>query len=216
MTEQGKTLWEIMMDKLFGTPELPPPPPLHTQLCNPLNAKLGQFINLDLLDYRGKDFQIASIRAYKVVKNKTTFNFAEYVLTIGEQVSLLRILPGKTGLKALILELWDEFGADTEAGEAVSNIVKNDTEFNVDNDEKDVHEKYWRVDDVKSSYLADITVLDDSGMHQFNVEYWDYWRESKIDGVDTTQYLYVERNRDNGWLCITKGLEIDPNRVTHF
>lgn len=210
---EGKTLWELLMEKMFGTPE---PPPLHTQLTNPLDLKLGQVVNLDVLDFRGTDFRVSEIRANTVRKAGKTFKFAEYVLGDGDRIVFLRIIPSSRGVKALVGELYDEFGADTDAGKAVPEICQNDTEFNIDNDEQNLHEKYFRVDDVRDSYKSDVIVLDSDGLANSRIEYWDFWRNTEIEGVETTQYLYVEKNPDTGIVSIKRNTEVDPNRVVCF
>jgi hypothetical protein len=48
------------------------------------------------------------------------------------------------------------------------------------------------------------------------LEYWDYNRETELDGVKTVQYLYVEMNKKNGWFQIKRGEELDPSRVMVF
>jgi hypothetical protein len=53
----------------------------------------------------------------------------------------------------------------------------------------------------------------DATLSQRKVEYWDYWRDTEEDSVKITQYLYVEMDKDNGWMVIKRGEELDPSRV---
>jgi hypothetical protein len=42
---------------------------------------------------------------------------------------------------------------------------------------------------------------------------WDDWRDTEVDGVKVTQYLYVEMNTETGRFQIWRGTETEPQRI---
>ena len=215
--KKGRTLWEVFMDKMgIGEPKEPAP---WQSICNPLGAKPGQTINIDLIDYRDKDWTIKAVAELITTKNGKPFEIASYVLKCGDETAWLNVFPTGSGLKATVFSQYDSFGADTEDGKAVAGIVDNPgASFKVDVADKNVHEEYWRVDDVKVSYVMKVVVVDSADEHaapaHCEIELWDYWRKTTADDVELVQYFYVEQDTDNGTFVLKRGEEIDPNRAT--
>jgi hypothetical protein len=79
-------------------------------------------------------------------------------------------------------------------------------------DANDLHEEYWRVNDVGIPYSATVTTLMEN-LENSTIEYWDYSRITKLDNVDVEQFLFVEMNKENGWFEIFQGIEIGPEQV---
>ena len=70
------------------------------------------------------------------------------------------------------------------------------------------------------AYVAVLADLDQDGKLEMaevkrqEIEYWDYWREvPDAAGQPTTQYLFVEMDKQNGWFQLWKGEDMDPQRV---
>lgn len=46
------------------------------------------------------------------------------------------------------------------------------------------------------------------------IEYWDYFRLTDIEGVETEEFIFVEMNKDSGWFEIWRGFEVATDRIT--
>jgi hypothetical protein len=186
-----------------------------TEMYNPLSAKCGSFVAVDELDFRGKEYRIVEIRQYDHAIGGRRFQLTDYVLRAGEEVVRLRVVPGGKQWRPMLLTLYDDLAYD----QGLHDVVRDDTlKFVVDDAEAGLHEEYWRVEEVRDSYKARVTVLcgNDASAPQSaaaEVEYWDYWRDTEVDGAKVTQYLYVEMNLDTGWFQIWRGMETDPERI---
>ena len=227
--KKGKTLFEILTEKLgFGTkePEVPPP---WKRICNPMDAIPGQYLQFDILDFRGKDFRIQEVAELAVDGDGKTRKMCQLKGECGAETVWLLIIPTSNGANGILFTPYDSFGADTEDGRAVIGYKDGDEwhggcvedpakNFKVD--VKDVHEEYFRVDDVGSSYLAKTLTVDSDSVGaepvEGEVEYWDYWRQTPVEGVDLTQYVYVVQDTGNGWVTIKRGEQIDLSRVTKY
>ncbi len=186
------------------------------EFFNPLAATLKCPLSIDYLDYRGKDWFVEDIQQYETDLAEEQFFLADYLLVSkdlkgGEERVKLRIVPGP---KAMILRKTDELEYD----EGFEQNVLNDPSllFKVDyKDDKgqDVHEEYARCGGVKIPYPAKVTAI---GGGSFALKYWDYSRETEIDGVQAEQYLYVEMLLKNGYFTIWQGEEASPECVEVF
>ena len=226
---KGKTLWEIMQEKMFGSKE-PEVIPVFKQICNPLDAQPGRYLGFDVLDYRGKQYGITKVSEWLVTKDGMTQKFANYEAVAGDEVVSLLVIPTSAGVKAILFSRYDSVGADSEDGRAIAGYTDDKGEkvpgivsapvgdFKVDIDDKDIHEQYFRVDDVKVSYMATVRSIQSpaGSLVPSEIEYWDYWRKTQEDGVDITQYFYVLQDTSSGWLTLNRGAEIDIRRVTLY
>ncbi len=208
------TLFQIVKNALLGRSAARRSD--ETAIYNPLSARCGAFVAIDAIDFRGKNYRIAEIQQYDHNLGGKRFPFANYVLRFDEEVVRLRAIPLENRWKALLLTLYD----DLAYNEGLHNVVRDDTlKFVVDDPEKNLHEEYWRVEDVRESYKAQVTILrgtspnTPSEVSRAQVEYWDYWRDTEVDSVKVTQYLYVEMNTETGWFQIWRGTETDPERI---
>jgi hypothetical protein len=177
---------------------------------NPVaGAKVGGSFTIDSLDYRGLNFFVKEIVEYNVSLNGK--KFSDYVLLarpIGKPDVWvrLRLIPDESGTmktthRVLLLRQYDSVAYN----EGLHNVVKDKCgKFVVDDDKmdddltNDTRDEYFRVGDVKASYLARLkTLRDENGdgkveAHEVTdsqVEFWDYHRMTKIDGVDEEQFL---------------------------
>jgi hypothetical protein len=220
---KGKTMWEMLMAKLHG--------PVESHYYNPLQAKIGSSLLIDVIDLRDDNFFIKEIRQYKRTIDNRTFLFVDYVLLArplhGEDIWVrLRLNPvedpeAAAGLThtALLLRLYDEMAYD----EGLYKVVTDTTRKFEVIENGQVTEEYWRINDVTSSYKAKVSVLkdenkdgrlDEDEVEKMELEYWDYWRDTTDEvGQPLRQYLFVEMNSANGWFQIWRGHELDPQKV---
>ena len=211
-TKEKVSLWARLRGK-------EPPPPdavdVESQFYNPLEVKIGSFVNVNNFEYDGLDFRVTHIREYKRVIGDKTFYLAIYDLlarTIDdrEEVKLrLRLEPvdvpdhdsGLTHI-ASFLHLYTEFEYDEDFDKEVLRGEANDFQIMSDDEEPVVEAEYYRVNDIHDPFNAHVSIVQDEN-HDGIVEeeevdrvwlsYWDDWRETEIEGVKETEYLYVER-----------------------
>jgi hypothetical protein len=215
----GAVLWFVFMKpaSTSGPPGAHASGPVtEATIYNPLSAKCGSFIAVDELDYRGKNYRVAEIQEYDHALGGKHFKLVNYVLQADKEVVRLRAVPSDGGFKVMLLNLYD----DCAYNEGLHNVVRDDTlKFVVDDSDTGLHEEYWRVEDVRDSYKAAVTALRRDGAQsapvasRYQLEYWDYWRDTEVDGVKVTQYLYVEMNTETGWFQIWRGMETDKERL---
>lgn len=226
-------LYQILLKKI-GWYKEPPVVAEETKVYNPVaGAKVGGSFTLDSLDYRGLNFFVKEIKEYNVHLNGK--KFTDYVLLarpLGKPDVWvrLRLVPDDSGThkmthKVLLLTQYDTLAYN----EGLHNVVKDKCKkFVVDDDKKDTdptndtHEEYFRVKGVDVSYTASVkTLKDEDGngkvdaneVTQSQLEFWDYHRMAKIDGVDEEQFLFVEMSKDDGWFTLWQGVEIAPDKV---
>jgi hypothetical protein len=230
MTAKGKTLWEMLQAKMAG--------PVESRVYNPLGAKIGSPVTVDHPDYEDANFFLVEIHQYKRTIGNQEFLFADYVVLArqlkGNDIRLrLRVSPvddpGRAaGLsyRVLLLHLYDEMAYSDDLYKVVTD---NTGKFQV-LDDGNVTAEYFRINDLRSSYRADVTVLKDTDgdkaigageTETLSLDYWDYWRQ--LDGRPeqrgagepaSEEFLFVEMEKACGWFQIWQGSEIDPDRVT--
>jgi hypothetical protein len=220
---RGKTLWEMLMEKLSS--------PVEFKFYNPLRARIGHAVTIDEVELRDFNFFLREIREYKRHIEGKEFLFADYVLLArplnhDDVWVRLRLNPvdeseraGGLSHHVLMLKLYDEMAYDEGLHQVLNDTTKR---FQVI-EEGQVQEEYWRINDVSSPYKAVVAVIRDvnqdnkvemSEVERVRLEYWDYWRETTDEtGVKLTEYLFVEMDTSNGWFQMWKGTEIDPQRV---
>jgi hypothetical protein len=205
--------------------------PLELKYYNPWRARIGAAVMIDALELREQSFFLREIRDYKRTIGTKEFRFVDYVLRarpLGENDIWvrLRLNPVADPTKVagithdvLLLKLDDEMAYN----EDLHRVVNDDTQrFQVLENGK-VLEEYWRINDVRSPYRADVSLIQDTNdnhkvekgeIEKLRVDYWDYGREVKDEAAQPhTEFLFVEMNADDGWFQIWKGAEIDPRRV---
>jgi hypothetical protein len=220
---KGKTLWEMLTEKLQG--------PVEFQYYNPLKARIGNAVLINDIEWRDYHFFLREIREYKRTLGPKEFLFADYVLLArplgGEDVGVrLRLNPvddpdRAAGLthNVLLLRQYDEMAYD----EGLHGVVTDTTKHFQVLEEGQVTEEYWRINDVGDSYRAKVSVVKDTNrdstvqkdeVEPVELEYWDYWRDATDEvGQPVRQYLFVEMDAGTGWFQIWRGHEIDPQRV---
>jgi hypothetical protein len=223
---EGRTLWQMLMEKLS--------PPVEFQVYNPLHARIDSPVTIDEIELRDQNFFLREIRENRRSISGRLFVFVDYVLVArslqGEETLLrLRLNPvddpeRHAGLThhALLLRLYD----DLPYSEDLHGVVKDTTRtFQVLEDGK-VAEEYRRLNDTTDAYRTQVTILKDKDhnrkitpdeVERLRIEYWDYWREVPDEaGQPLRQYLFVEMEANCGWFQIWRGQEIDPQKVMVF
>ena len=214
-------LYQILAAKLTGKsiPKQVDAP--DNKIYNPIGVRIGSSMTIDSIDCFGKNFFVQEIHDFRTHISGQEFKMADYVLNArpldGSDITVrLRVAEDKaaTGVpyKCMVLERHDSLAYD-EGLHGVLKETDNTHKFQIDHDDgpSDV---FPRCGGVKGSYKADVTmVVKDGATENIGIEYWDFSRIMKQDGVDVEQYLFVEMNTDNGWLELWKGCEIDPQKV---
>jgi hypothetical protein len=220
---RGKTLWEMLLDALSG--------PMEGSYHNPLKGRIGGYVTFGELDLRDNDSRILELREYKRRIAGRDYFFADYVLQarplnaalIEARLRLTPVAkadatPDRTH-DALFLSLDD----DLPYSEELHDVVRADTkEFQILQD-GEVAAQFWRINDVRESHRATVTVVQDtdrdgkaerSEVETFEVEYWDYWRETTdADGLKMTEFLFVEMSKEDGWFQVWRGRPVDPQKA---
>ncbi|MEI8270516.1 MAG: hypothetical protein WCG45_04040 [bacterium] len=187
---------------------------------NDKGVKIGDFFKIDTIDTVDLRFEIKEIRENKVGQLK----FTDYVLSdnnsrVPEDDFRLRFFKDSHDNDvAIILKVHDSLEYD----EGFHDLVKNSEEFEMhddlnDNDESnDVHEKFWRINDVKVSYKSRIASKTKEESSTGAVEYWDYSRMTKIDSVEVEEFVFVEMDKETGMFTIWRGTSVPAERITAF
>lgn len=220
---KGRTLWEMLTAAVQG--------PVELHFYNPLKARVGASVMINLLDWKDYNFVLREIREYRRVIDGKEFLFVDYVLlarplNADDILVRLRLNPvedpdaaGGLTHRALLLHLTDEMAYDEGLYKVVTDTTRK---FEVIEDGK-VTAEYWRLNDVTDSYQAQVAVLKDSDhnnrvdadeVERLQIEYWDYTREVQDEaGQPVQEYLFVEMDRSSGWFQIWQGTEADPQQV---
>lgn len=209
-----------------------------SKVYNPIGCKVGGVVKVDALDFREHRFTVREIQEYSVSIGGSNHRMVDYILLarpIGKPDFLcrLRIVPNPdsksmTTHRSLLLSLYD----DLAYNEGLHGVVRDETKkFVIDDDKKDddatndTHEEFWRVNDVGTSYVANVKTLADTNgdgkvasneVTNGQVEFWDYSRLTDLDGVETEEFVFVEMNKSDGWFKIWRGAEVNPERIEVF
>jgi hypothetical protein len=219
----GRTLWQMLVDK-FSRPR-------EYKLYNPLRARVGFGITIDLIEWRDLDFSLCEIHEYKRRIGRRVFVFSDYVIQAKplnqEEVSVrLRLNPVENPQRSggithhtLFLELVESLGYDKGLHKAVTDQTGK---FQILEDGV-VKEEYFRLNNLTTPYRAHVKSLIDidrnrrityNEVKERDVDYWDYGREVKDEaGQPVKQYLFVEMDTSDGWFELWQGEELDPKRV---
>jgi hypothetical protein len=220
---RGRTLWEMLLDKIGG--------PLELKYYNPLKARIGVSVTIDTVELRDLNFFLREIREYKRKIGPKEFTFVDYALLArplhGDDVELrLRLNPvadpdkvGGQTHHVLMLRLDDEMAYSDEFNKVLTDKTGK---FQVLQD-GEVKEEFMRLGGLKSPYKATVSFLRDVNQNEhierdevetLQLKYWDYARECKDEaGQPFQEYLFVEMDADSGWIQIWRGQEMDAKKV---
>jgi len=233
-------LYEVLLRKigLWGSDPSQPAEVDKAQedlIYNPIGCKIGGVVKIDSLDFRDHRFTVREIREYSLSLGGNKHRMVDYVLLarpIGKPdfTCRLRIVPNpdsksKTTHRALLMSLYD----DLAYNEGLHEVVKDDTKKFVIDDDTDpnniVHDEFWRVNDVGTSYVSNVKILadldgsgkvDESEVSKGSVEFWDYSRNTDMDGVEVEEFVFVEMDKKDGWFKVWRGAEVNPERIDVF
>jgi len=214
---QMPTLWEMLTkkkEKAISQDEV---------FYNPLKLRIGNHIKVNNLDLGKLSFSLTNMRVVERNIDGQSFRFADYDLTArpldGEPVhQRIRVTPhDDRTFGVLLLKHFTGFGYDEgyHKGLAFENNKGEAYEPEWDG-------RYWRVNDVQTEWNAKTDTLTDANSDGFisksevkhgKLTYWDFWRETNIEGLKVLEFYIVEMNGEDGWFDIWVGQEIDPNRV---
>lgn len=227
MAEKGRTLW----DRLSGQNV---PVANEDKYHNPFKARIGNTFHLDILDHRKLFYRLKSI---EVIDRGTGVPMADYRVEaqpFGEndkKVLLLRTVPregkagkGKIDFRIVALSTYFECGNDdTDSVKGIMQGVNDPAGEFVINPGTPEEQKYWRLQGLKKAENATVTILkDDDGDNKVQdneieskgIEVWGYSRTTHNEAKEeVNEYLYVQRDRQTGWIEILTGTEIPPERI---
>lgn len=202
-------LWEIILIKLgFMDAPQPPKPIPEFEIYNPLKVKCNGVVSIDHKNYTVMAIEELTFNTCKM----TTYNLENV-----ENV-FLRVAPSKRGYRTLILKIHDQF----EYNKDFHDILNDESKIlNLDDDELNVHDQFWRVNDVGISYNAESKEISMSGSPEircaeFSIEFWDYSRMAEINGAEVEEFVYIEMNKKNGWFIIYRGTEAITENIEVF
>jgi hypothetical protein len=222
-----RTLFEILKDKI-AKPEPKEPTPAE-RIWNPIAAVPDRtYLTLDVLDYRNKNWRVVAIREYTVQMGGKPYKFTEYVLQdLGtEDPIFFRVCPDGDKWQALIVNMQFDMEWVEELDLAVQGKVRENGEVMDSDDPLNLNlpdgSRWWRVGNVSIPYPAEVLTVDKDRLwggvkeNAERITIFDYWRETQQDGVEATEYVYVEKKDDNGWFQIKRGFEVDSGQVQVF
>ena len=222
-TNKGKTLWEMLTERLHGGGTNGSGIPF----ANPLDLRVGSAVPIAFAngpEFKDYDFSVPEIREYTRRIGGQEYRFTDYVLNgvnaksfdaNQNLVARLRAVPNQAGSNdTLLLRLYDEFGF----AEDFLNVLKDTTGlFKVTDDKTGVEETFTRINNLRESYEAVVLVVSGTTpdgkatqgkANPMKLEYWDYWRDADIGGGKTAkEFLFAEMNSDTGWFQLWRGKE---------
>ena len=219
---QGKTLWEMLQERLRGTGN-----GTGITFWNPLALTVGSPMLVPFAngpEFAGHDFTVQEIREYTRRIGGQDFRFTDYALrgvstrsfdTADTLAVRLRVVPNAAGSHdSLLLRLYDEFAF----AEDFLAVLKDTTRvLELTDDASGAHETFTRINDLLDSFEAAVLVVaetsaDGRGVSKqstgLKVEYWDYWRDVDIGaGKTAKEFLFAEMNSETGWFELWRGRE---------
>ncbi len=226
LPNKGKTLWERFLERIrrlwSGNGD-----GAAQGFYNPLKLGIGSAVLMDFAngpEFTGYDFSVQEIREYARQIGGQQFVFTDYVLrgvnkktfdaedVLAARVRAMANAAGQSD--ALLLRLFDEFAF----AEDFLGVLKDDTGiFEVTDDKTGLKETFTRMNDLRVSYKAQVTVISETtaegkapmgATKPVKVEYWDYWREAEVGGGKRAkEFVFVELNSETGWFQIWRGKE---------
>jgi len=197
---------------------------------NPAKARIGAAFQLDLIGLRGMIFILKEIRQYERTINGKTLTFGDYYLQSRpvdseEQNVIVRFVPnavGATTHDVLLLRVYDEMQFNKELDGAL-RCGSGQLEITQDGQT----ETYWRPQAgwkyLTEPYQATVTKIQDlngdgridaNEAISWRIEFWDYSRETKMDGQDVTQFLFVEFLKDDAIQVMLRGERVPAERIS--
>src|SRR5262245_48906289 len=148
--KKGKTLWEMLMDRLHGGGN-----GAGVTFANPLDLRVGAGLNIPFSngpEYADYDFSVKEIREWTRRISGQEFRFTDYMLAGINKGSFdadkamtakVRVVPNTAGGNdSVLLQVYDEFGFS----EDFLQVLKDDTGiFEVTDDDPKVSATFTRI-----------------------------------------------------------------------
>lgn len=215
-------LYELLWNKMFGD-KIPAKPQIKIKPnYNPIGCDLNSIVKIDAIDFRDYRFSVKEIKNHSIIMGGKTHNMVDFILESNKfndgQNLCLRVVPNKNSkssktYRILVMNLYDSIAYD----EGLHGVVKDDTKKFVIDDDTDesniIHDEFWRVNDVGLSYSSNVKSLPED---KCEIEFWDYSRNTDVDGVEVEEFVFVQMDKKTGWFEIWRGSEVDPNKVEVF
>src|ERR1051326_5030493 len=162
---QGKTIWEMLMERLHKSGQNG----AGISFENPLDLRVGSAVPIAYSNgpaFADYDFSIQDIREYTRRIGGQDFRFTDYALTGSNRKTFdandtmparIRVVPNQAGAHdSLLLLLYDEFAF----AEDFLRVLKDDTGiFEAKDDKTGVTDTFSRINEVKGSYEAAVLVV---------------------------------------------------------
>lgn len=168
------------------------------ELFNPLEAKVGSTVVVDVIDLRTQDLTVKELLEYTRTIDSKEFQFTDYVLNDSLR---LRAMPDF----CMSLTLFDEF----EFNEDFLGVVEDacNSTFNLD----DERAEFVRCNKLTTPYVAQIKTLANKISE---ISYWDFSRQAVDEaGYEYTDFVIIEKNDESGWFQLWRGQELLRNNI---
>jgi hypothetical protein len=205
--KQGKTLWEMLMERLHGTGGNG----TGVAFENPLDYQVGSAVPVAWSngpEFTNYDFTVQEIREYTRRIGAQEFRFTDYVLRGINTKSMdaddattarLRVVPNQAGAHdSLLLRLYDEF----KFAEDFLAVVKDDTgRFKVTDDKSGAEETFSRINDLRESYEAAVLVVSGTTSRGQRGARQSCAGENRVLGLLARRRNWRAQNRQGVHLC---------------
>lgn len=209
--------------------EAAPPPPadaVKTLKFNPLELAPGRRLKIDNIDFRSFEFEVTEItQAIASEKMWCTYKLVDKVKPGEKQEKehtvYLRAFRDRGSFRLIGLQLHERTTKDSGIQGALDDIGGHFV-IDVNNDGK-IIENYFRLEEQRKPLRTVFqTLADRDGDGQVTaaevktseVFVYDYSRLTQIDGVQTTQFLFVEDERTGPTpFAVYRGYEIAPSAI---
>jgi hypothetical protein len=200
-----QTLWERLTK---GAPIL------ELEIYNPLAAKVGTFLTLDLLEFRNKPpVRLNGFAEYTRDRHK----FVDYLLDGDVR---LRIIPSddrKRPFDCYLLQL----DTTEQWSEGLFESLHDPVGFKIDygNGTVDTFTRVNKLKDPREAVVKELIdenndkKIQDEEVKTYSLKYWDFYMEAKDEANQSFfKFLFIELD-ENKQFTFYQGKEIDPNRV---
>lgn len=205
----------LSIDKFFKaeTPKVVVPLPTEEdKLYNPLDLKIGDFVDLSLPPYIGKPLIVSELDEYSRSDDK----FIHYVLMDNDfQPITLKVVPGdgdpfmsKTPCQYMLLR----FDSDMIYNPDFHKQVLPTGHLEIKDGEDKVLGEYGRLSGLKEPYTVSVKVLTKSNVPPV-IEHFQYWDYKDYKGED--KYYFVEMSSKTGFFQMYNGQPITSAQLTY-
>jgi hypothetical protein len=192
------------------------------KVANPINAKIGQMLLIDVLDYRNQNISIFAINEFKL-GTAVAVDYDLLVNTLGsEYKAKLRLVGDVTrdlGFRAYILLEYDRLPSD----KGLYAVVQDTKQSLQANDKNGSSEEFKRVKGSPSFFSAKVRRLTDKDkdgsvtedeVEHSSMKLWDYYHDAVIEGVACQETLFVEMDDESRGFVLWKGVDVDAEDIS--